>query len=127
MLLTNSDSLRSQLMRNFTGVLIADLAITNLTISLRAVANLRYGTTLRSTRQIYISSGPPSYTSSSAKLVTRGRAEPRTLVGAESVVKHPDTIMLGDVSADDTDYHPDKSPGTLSQGRSAVNLAGAMV
>jgi len=43
----------AKITRNKTGDLIADLTITNLTVSLRAVANMKYGTTLREARQTF--------------------------------------------------------------------------
>jgi len=43
----------AKVFRNKTGDLISDLAITNLTLTLRAVAALMYGSTLRNAQEIY--------------------------------------------------------------------------
>lgn len=105
--------------------MIADLAITNLTISLRAIANLKYGTTLRCTREIYTSYGPPS----SAKLAysNRGRRESHARVRHGSAVKYPDTLVLDDVSVDrgDLSNAKNRSPGSFLPAELTVNLKGA--
>jgi len=43
----------AKIFRNKTGDLISDLAITNLTLTLRALAALMYGSTLRNAQELY--------------------------------------------------------------------------
>ncbi|KZP14267.1 hypothetical protein FIBSPDRAFT_868502 [Athelia psychrophila] len=44
----------AKITRNETGLLVADLTITNLTLSLRAMANIKYGATLKLAQEKYM-------------------------------------------------------------------------
>jgi hypothetical protein len=107
-----------KLYRNFTGDLLPDLAITNLTISMRAVANLRYGTTLKSTRQIVtLPSQASSLTAPTIKATDKsGHAlavdsTSSTFIGHES--KRGDAIAI-----DSSDRY--KSTTSLASGKAAL-------
>jgi hypothetical protein len=112
--------LAHQLIRNFTGDLIPDLAITNLTISMRAVANLRYGTSLKSARQILSSFGSSNNPLQAKPFSTGvGSTGTNTFVGNDH--KYPDTLVIGSPP-------PPKPSQLLSDGRTAtVNLSRSMV
>jgi hypothetical protein len=110
--------LARQLIRNFTGDLIPDLAITNLTISMRAVANLRYGTSLKSARQI-LSVGS-SHNPLQAKPFSTGVSTvTNTFAGNDN--KYHETLVIGSPP-------PPKPSQLLSDGRTAtVNFSRSMV
>ncbi|KAF8883873.1 hypothetical protein CPB84DRAFT_1750518 [Gymnopilus junonius] len=70
----------AKIFRNKTGDLISDLAITNLTLTLRALAALMYGSTLRNAQELYeIHSG--TFGSSLAKDSLTFAATPRKRSG----------------------------------------------
>ncbi|KAF7969818.1 hypothetical protein HWV62_25944 [Athelia sp. TMB] len=106
-----------QITRNETGLLIADLTITNLTLSLRALANVQYGATLKLAQEKY----EHALSGSSYRDLELPPQRARVATLDFKTVQHPDEAAKGERSV--LDIRGEGSFGTFGHSAAPTESA----